>query len=69
MRTFLKTPEGDGHMPWHITMCLTTCADGELIIVVVDCHLFFCMRSELVDTACMCVLRRRVGCLCCLKIG
>ncbi len=34
MRTFLKTPEGDGRMPWHITVCLTTRADGELIIVV-----------------------------------
>jgi len=28
MRTFLKTPEGDGRMPWHITVCLTTRADG-----------------------------------------
>jgi len=31
MRTFLKTPEGDGRMPWHITVCLTTRADGEYI--------------------------------------
>ncbi len=31
MRTFVKTPEGDGRMPWHITVCLTTRADGKQI--------------------------------------
>jgi len=29
MRTFVKTPEGDGRMPFHITVCLTTRADGK----------------------------------------
>jgi len=29
IQTFVKTPEGDGHMPWHITVCLTMQADGE----------------------------------------
>ncbi len=29
MHTLIKTPEGDGRMPWHITVCLTTRADGE----------------------------------------
>ncbi len=29
MRTFVKTPEGDGRMPCHITVCLTTRADGK----------------------------------------
>ncbi len=29
IRTFVKTPEGDGRMPWHITVCLTTRADGK----------------------------------------
>ena len=28
-RTFMQTSEGDGRMPWHITVCLTTCADGK----------------------------------------
>jgi len=31
-RTFMHTSEGDGRMPWHITVCLTTCTDGK-----VDC--------------------------------
>jgi len=31
-RTFMRTSEGDGRMPWHITVCLTTRADGK-----VDC--------------------------------
>ena len=29
IQTFVKMPEGDGHMPFHITVCLTTRADGE----------------------------------------
>jgi len=29
LRAFVKTPEGDGRMPWHITVCLTTRADGK----------------------------------------
>ncbi len=29
MQTFGKTPEGDGHMPWHITVCMMTSADGK----------------------------------------
>jgi len=29
MRTFVKTPEGDGRMPWHITVRLMTSADGK----------------------------------------
>ena len=29
IRTFVKTPEGDGCMPLHITVCLTTWADSE----------------------------------------
>jgi len=29
IRTFVKTPEGDGRMPFHITVCLTMWADGE----------------------------------------
>ena len=28
IRTFMRTSEGDGRMPWHITVCLTTRADG-----------------------------------------
>jgi len=35
MRAFVKTPEGDGRMPWHITVCLTTRADGKFFLV--DC--------------------------------
>jgi len=27
-RAFMRTSEGDGRMPWHITICLTTRADG-----------------------------------------
>jgi len=27
--TFMQTSEGDGHMPWHITICLTTHGDGK----------------------------------------
>jgi len=27
-RAFMRTAEGDGRMPWHITVCLTTRADG-----------------------------------------
>jgi len=27
-RAFQITPEGDGRMPFHITMCVSTCADG-----------------------------------------
>jgi len=30
-RTFMHTCEGDGQMPWHITTCLTTHADGKYI--------------------------------------
>jgi len=30
-RTFMHTCEGDGQMPWHITVCLTTCMDGKYI--------------------------------------
>ena len=29
MQTFVKIPKGDGCMPWHITMCLTTRANGK----------------------------------------
>jgi len=29
VRAFVKIPEGDGCMPWHITVCLTTCVDGK----------------------------------------
>ncbi len=28
-RTFMRTSEGDGCMPWHITICLTTRADDK----------------------------------------
>jgi len=31
-RTFMHTAEGDGRMPWHITVCLTTHADGKLFV-------------------------------------
>jgi len=31
-RTFMRTSEGDGRMPWHITICLASYADGK-----VDC--------------------------------
>jgi len=31
-RTFMRTAEGDGRMPWHITVCLTTRADGKLFV-------------------------------------
>jgi len=30
-RTFMRTSEGDGRMPWHITVCLTTRADGKKV--------------------------------------
>ena len=40
MRTFVKTPEGDGHMPWHITVCITTRADGKEFFKV-DCWCYF----------------------------
>jgi len=33
MGAFVKTTEGDRHMPWHITVCLTTCADGKFFLV------------------------------------
>ncbi len=33
-RTFMRTSEGNGRMPWHITVCLTTRADG---MFLVDC--------------------------------
>jgi len=29
--TFMQTSEGDGQMPWHITVCLTTCTDGKFM--------------------------------------
>jgi len=29
MHTFIKIPEDDGQMLWHITICLMMCADGE----------------------------------------
>jgi len=32
MQTFMHTSEGDGCMPWHITVCLTTHADGKLFV-------------------------------------
>jgi len=28
----MRTAEGDGRMPWHITVCLTTHADGKLFV-------------------------------------
>ena len=28
-RTFIITPEGDGKMNHHVTMCLKSCADGK----------------------------------------
>ena len=40
MRTFVKTPEGDGRMPWHITVCITTRADGKEFLKV-DCWFYF----------------------------
>ena len=33
-RHFQRTPEGDNKMNMHITCCLTTCADGELLLVL-----------------------------------
>ena len=27
--TFMQTSEGDGRMPWHITICLMTCGNGK----------------------------------------
>jgi len=43
-RTFMRTSEGDGCMPWHITICLTTRADGKfwLLCVVDGCKLVDC---------------------------
>jgi len=38
VRTLVKTPEGDGRMPYHITVCLTTRADGKHLFLV-DCWL------------------------------
>jgi len=38
VRTLVKMPKGDGHMPYHITVCLTTCADGKHLFLV-DCWL------------------------------
>jgi len=32
--TFMCTSKGDGRMPWHITICLTTRADGMCLNVV-----------------------------------
>jgi len=32
IRTFMRTSEGDGRMPWHITVCLTTRADGTFVL-------------------------------------
>jgi len=51
MRTFLKTPEGDGRMPFHITVCLTTRADGEYMVVLVDCC-FIVVHGKLVHVVC-----------------
>jgi len=51
IRTFLKTPEGDGCMPWHIIVCLMTCADGEYMVVLVDCC-FIIVHSKLVHILC-----------------
>ena len=48
-----KTPEGDGHMPWHITVCLMTHADGEYIglfwLIVV---FIVVVHGKLVDIVC-----------------
>ncbi len=40
-RTFMITPEGDGKMNHHVTVCLTLRADGEwLIVECVYCCMF-----------------------------
>jgi len=46
-RTFMRTSEGDGRMPWHITICLTTRADGMFWIVV-------CVSSIVFDCCVFC---------------
>ena len=33
-RAFMRTSEGDGRMPWHITVCLTTRADGTYLFTI-----------------------------------
>ncbi len=32
-QTFMQTCEGDGQMPWYITICLTTYMDGKCIYI------------------------------------
>jgi len=43
-RTFMITPEGDGKMNHHVTVCLTSRADGEwLIVECVYCCMLICI--------------------------
>jgi len=46
-RTFIITPEGDGKMNHHVTVCLTSCADGMLWLIVVWCGLLLVLPCEL----------------------
>jgi len=57
-RTFIITPEGDGKMNHHVTVCLTSRADGMCLIVeCVDC----CVRLLCIGS-CLCELLH-TGCL------
>ena len=40
-RLFQLTPEGDGRMPFHITICLTTNCSGKKYFMVITCYLFY----------------------------
>jgi len=41
LRAFVTTPDGDLCMLWHITVCLTTHADGKSLFLV-DCSIGMC---------------------------
>jgi len=44
--TFMRTSKGDGQMPWHITVCLMTCADGKFLV---DCCVLGGRLDSIVD--------------------